>query len=103
MRFLRERLHEHAQFEIQVYAIEIAKILAELYPVTMQAFKELNTEKPDETPDTTSDHVADSLRYTPEIQLDIGNKLYYLDNNGKPVEIHPDNASHFPPGDVFKS
>lgn len=42
MRFLKERLHEHAQFEIQVYAIEIAKILSELYPVTMNAFKEIN-------------------------------------------------------------
>lgn len=43
MNFLRERLHEHAQYEIQVYAIEVAKILAKLYPVTMRAFKELNT------------------------------------------------------------
>ena len=42
MRFLKERLHEHAQHEIQVYAIEIAKILAQLYPVTMETFKELN-------------------------------------------------------------
>jgi thymidylate synthase (FAD) len=64
MRFLKERLHEHAQLEIQVYAVEIAKILAELYPVTMQAFKELNTENTHEK-DTTSarDDVADSLQF----------------------------------------
>lgn len=42
MRFLKERLHEHAQYEIQVYAMEIAKILTENYPVTMEAFRELN-------------------------------------------------------------
>lgn len=42
MRFLKERLHEHAQYEIQVYAIEVAKILSELFPVTMESFKELN-------------------------------------------------------------
>ena len=43
MRFLKERLHEHAQYEIQVYAMEIAKILANLYPTTMNAFKEMNS------------------------------------------------------------
>lgn len=43
MRFLKERLHEHAQYEIQVYAMEIAKILADLYPTTMNAFKEINS------------------------------------------------------------
>lgn len=42
MRFLKERLHEHAQYEIQVYAIEIARILAQLFPVTMETFRELN-------------------------------------------------------------
>lgn len=39
MRFLRERLHEHAQYEIQVYAIQIARELEKLFPVAMKAFK----------------------------------------------------------------
>lgn len=43
MNFLKERLHEHAQYEIQVYAVEVARILSVLYPVTMQTFKELNS------------------------------------------------------------
>jgi thymidylate synthase (FAD) len=42
MRFLKERLHPHAQYEIQVYAKAIAKELAALYPVSMEAFKEYN-------------------------------------------------------------
>jgi thymidylate synthase (FAD) len=35
-RFLKERLHPHAQYEIRVYAVEILKILAELYPIATQ-------------------------------------------------------------------
>lgn len=80
MRFLKERLHEHAQYEIQVYAIEIAKILAQLYPVTMQAFKELNMEEPDEKPvDTTSHYAANSVRdEDPRIGDTLPNHAQYL-------------------------
>ena len=42
MGFLRERLHPHAQYEIRVYALEVEKILSELYPVCMAAFKKAN-------------------------------------------------------------
>lgn len=38
-RFLGERLHPHAQHEIQVYAEAILEVLTELYPVATQAFK----------------------------------------------------------------
>jgi len=44
MRFLKERLHEHAQYEIQLYAIEVAKILSILFPISMKAFKEVNSQ-----------------------------------------------------------
>ena len=40
--FLRERLHEHAQYEIRVYAIEILKILETIAPVAVAAFKKQN-------------------------------------------------------------
>lgn len=40
MRFLKERLHPHAQYEIRVYAEAICAILSGLYPVAMAAFKE---------------------------------------------------------------
>lgn len=43
LNFIRERLHEHAQYEIQVYAREVAKSLEQKFPVTMEIFKELNT------------------------------------------------------------
>lgn len=43
MRFLKERLHEHAQYEIQVYAVQVARILQQLYPVCMEAFKKANS------------------------------------------------------------
>lgn len=45
MNFIRERLHEHAQYEIQVYAVEVAKILSQLFPVAMEAFKQANLTK----------------------------------------------------------
>ncbi len=72
MRFLKERLHEHAQYEIQVYAIEIAKILAELYPVTMQAFKDINTEKPyeEQIPVNTPGDLDISMRQPTAIYTD---------------------------------
>jgi thymidylate synthase (FAD) len=38
MNFLRERLHPHAQYEIQVYAFIVSCILEELFPVTMRHF-----------------------------------------------------------------
>lgn len=38
-RFLEERLHPHAQYEIRVYAQEILKQLEELFPVATRAFK----------------------------------------------------------------
>lgn len=38
-RFLQERLHEHAQHEIRVYAVEILKILEIVAPVATNAFK----------------------------------------------------------------
>ena len=38
-KFLHERLHEHAQYEIRVFAIEILKMLEEVAPVATQAFK----------------------------------------------------------------
>lgn len=40
MNFLRERLHPHAQYEIQVYAAAIQSILTELFPVSMKHFNE---------------------------------------------------------------
>lgn len=36
-RFLKERLHPHAQYEIRVYAEVILQTLAELYPVSTRA------------------------------------------------------------------
>ena len=40
MRFLKERQHEHAQYEIRVYAEAIAALLNNVAPVAMAAFKE---------------------------------------------------------------
>ena len=40
MRFLKERLHPHAQYEIRVYAEAIAVLLQQVAPVAMAAFKE---------------------------------------------------------------
>lgn len=39
-RFLSERLHPHAQYEIRVYAEAILSVLAELFPVATKAFKD---------------------------------------------------------------
>lgn len=39
-RFLRLRLHEHAQYEIRVYAEAIVKLIAPIVPVAVEAFKE---------------------------------------------------------------
>jgi thymidylate synthase (FAD) len=39
-RFLGERLHPHAQYEIRVYAVALLEILEGLYPVAVKAFKE---------------------------------------------------------------
>ncbi len=39
-RFLQERLHPHAQYEIRVYAEAILAMLTELFPVATQAFKD---------------------------------------------------------------
>ena len=38
-RFLSERLHPHAQYEIRVYAEAILKLIEPLYPVAVGAFK----------------------------------------------------------------
>ncbi len=38
-RFLKERLHSHAQYEIRVYAQEILVILETIAPVAVKAFK----------------------------------------------------------------
>lgn len=40
MHFLRLRLHEHAQYEIRVYAEAIVKLISPIVPVTMAAFKQ---------------------------------------------------------------
>ena len=40
LRFLSERIHEHAQYEIQVYATAIKDLLCEIVPVTMDHWKE---------------------------------------------------------------
>ena len=40
MRFLKERLNPHAQYEIRVYAEAIAALLKNVAPVAMAAFKE---------------------------------------------------------------
>jgi len=42
MNFCRERLHPHAQYEIRVYAVQVAKILQHLFPVTMKHFHDIN-------------------------------------------------------------
>ena len=39
-RFLSERLHPHAQYEIRVYAEAILTILEDLFPVATAAFKD---------------------------------------------------------------
>jgi len=41
-KFLSERLHPHAQYEIRVYAIQILKILEDIAPLAVNAFKENN-------------------------------------------------------------
>lgn len=79
MRFLKERLHEHAQYEIQVYAIEIAKILAQLYPVTMQAFKELNMDpEPEDIPPTPAE--TGDIKINIEYAEDAENYMYGVYN-----------------------
>lgn len=40
--FLNERLDSHAQYEIQLYAREIAKIVEKCYPIAYNAWKEYN-------------------------------------------------------------
>lgn len=40
LRFLSERLHPHAQYEIRLYAEAVRKLLNEIVPVTMRAFEE---------------------------------------------------------------
>ena len=40
MRFMKERLHEHAQYEIRVYAQAIFDLLSEQVPIAMKAFAE---------------------------------------------------------------
>jgi len=40
MRFCKERQHEHAQYEIRVYADAIAALLKTIAPVAMKAFRE---------------------------------------------------------------
>lgn len=40
MRFLKERLHPHAQYEIRVYAEVILELLTEVAPISMAVFKE---------------------------------------------------------------
>ncbi len=40
MRFCKERQHEHAQYEIRVYADAIAMLLATVAPVAMRVFRE---------------------------------------------------------------
>ena len=39
-RFLGERTHEHAQYEIRVYADAILEMLGELYPISTRAFRD---------------------------------------------------------------
>lgn len=39
-KFLGERLHPHAQYEIRVYAEAILEVLETLYPIATKAFKE---------------------------------------------------------------
>ena len=39
-RFLKERLHPHAQYEIRVYAERVLEHVDELYPIATKAFKE---------------------------------------------------------------
>jgi len=38
--FLQQRLHEHAQYEIRIYAEAILEILLELFPIATEAFIE---------------------------------------------------------------
>lgn len=44
-RFLSERLHPHAQYEIRVYAIELLKILENIAPIATAAFKQVHLGK----------------------------------------------------------
>ena len=46
-RCLNERLHEHAQYEIRVFAVELLNILETLYPVCVKAFKKAAQEAED--------------------------------------------------------
>ena len=39
-KFLHERLHEHAQFEIRVYAEAIMQLIAPIVPIAVEAFQE---------------------------------------------------------------
>jgi thymidylate synthase (FAD) len=39
LHFLRLRLHEHAQYEIRVYAEAIMKLIEPIVPITLKAFK----------------------------------------------------------------
>ena len=48
LHFLSLRLHEHAQYEIRVYADAMLKLIEPIVPVTVAAWKELN-ERPRKT------------------------------------------------------
>lgn len=48
-RFLAERLHPHAQYEIRVYAQAMLELLEPIAPVAVGAFKQFTLEKNDET------------------------------------------------------
>lgn len=47
-RFLAERLHPHAQYEIRVYAEAILQLLEPIAPVAVQAFKDYTLSSPEE-------------------------------------------------------
>ena len=38
MKFIKERIHPHAQYEIRVYALALLEFLDNLFPVTTQSF-----------------------------------------------------------------
>ena len=40
MHFLRLRLHEHAQWEIRIYAEAMLKIIEPIVPISVAAFKD---------------------------------------------------------------
>ena len=42
LKFLAERNHTHAQYEIQVYAAAIEELITQYIPVTMRAYKDIN-------------------------------------------------------------